>query len=64
MREEELKKANKMRGKGAAGGKNSIMNGRALFQYNPDLFRDDDGAADSTAYQEEATGAAAQGGNK
>ena len=26
------------------GGKNSIMNGRALFQYNPDLFKDDDNA--------------------
>ena len=56
MREEELKKVSKGRKAAAAGGgasKNSIMNGRALFQYNPDLFRDADGAADATAYEEE-----------
>lgn len=32
---------------GGGGGKNSIMNGRALFQYNPDLFKDHD--EDTTA---------------
>jgi len=31
--------------KKSTGGKNSIMNGRALFTYNPDLFVDDDNAA-------------------
>lgn len=32
-------------------GKN-IMNGRALFTYNPDLFEDDDNAADEQTYEE------------
>jgi len=32
---------------GAGGGKNSIMNGRALFSYNPDLFVDDEGENDA-----------------
>ena len=32
----------KKKGAGAKGGKNSVMNGRALFQYNPDLFKDED----------------------
>lgn len=56
MREEELKKVSKGRKAATAGGggaKNSIMNGRALFQYNPDLFRDADGAADANAYEEQ-----------
>ena len=56
MREEELKKASKGRKTavhGGGAGKNSIMNGRALFSYNPDLFTDADGAADATAYEEE-----------
>jgi len=56
MREEELKKVSKGRKAataGGGGGKNSIMNGRALFSYNPDLFTDADGAADATAYEEE-----------
>lgn len=30
--------------KKAAKGKNSVMNGRALFSYNPDMFQDDDNA--------------------
>ena len=34
-----------MKSKKSTGGKNSIMNGRALFTYNPDLFVDDDNAA-------------------
>lgn len=29
------------------------MNGRALFTYNPDLFKDDDGAAAADIYEEE-----------
>lgn len=32
--------------KAGGGGKNSIMNGRALFSYNPDLFKDDQGDDD------------------
>ena len=32
--------------KNAKKGKNSIMNGRALFNYNPDAFKDDENAAD------------------
>lgn len=41
-----MDKALGKKGKGG-GGKNSILNGRALFQYNPDLFKDgdDDGSA-------------------
>lgn len=41
---------------GAKGGKNSIMNGRALFQYNPELFKDGEGAEDepTTAKDEES----------
>ena len=40
--EEEMKKAEleKAMGKKKQGGKNSILNGRALFQFNPDLFKD------------------------
>lgn len=30
-----------------------IMSGRALFTYNPDLFKDDDAAVDNDAYEEE-----------
>lgn len=33
----------KKRGGGGAAGKNSVLNGRALFQYNPDLFKEGDG---------------------
>jgi hypothetical protein len=28
------------------------MSGKALFSYNPDLFMDDEGAADDTNYEE------------
>ena len=28
------------------------MSGRALFQYNPELFKDDENAADDKAYEE------------
>lgn len=41
MKNAEIEKKTKKTG----GGKNSIMNGRALFTYNPDLFVDDDNAA-------------------
>jgi|DEB0MinimDraft_12_1074336.scaffolds.fasta_scaffold58615_1 hypothetical protein len=36
----------KVKAKQAAKGKNSIMNGRALFSYQPDLFKDDENAVD------------------
>ena len=53
--EDTLKKTenDKAMKKAAAKGKNSIMNGRALFSYNPDLFRDDEGAAGADVYEEE-----------
>jgi hypothetical protein len=41
MKNAEVEKKSKK----STGGKNSIMNGRALFTYNPDLFVDDDNAA-------------------
>jgi hypothetical protein len=41
MKNAEIEKTTKKKG----AGKNSIMNGRALFTYNPDLFVDDDNAA-------------------
>ena len=31
----------------------NLMNGRALFQYNPDLFTDDAGAGTAADYEEE-----------
>ena len=42
--EEEMKKAEleKAMGKKKQGGKNSVLNGRALFTFNPDLFKDGD----------------------
>ena len=55
--EEEMKKAEleKAMGKKKQGGKNSILNGRALFQFNPDLFKDgDDGTVDSSATADKA----------
>lgn len=33
-----------------------IMNGRALFTYNPNVFQDDENAADGDAYEEEKIG--------
>jgi ABC-type lipoprotein export system ATPase subunit len=30
-----------------------VMNGRALFTYNPNLFQDDDNAGDADTYEEE-----------
>ena len=41
MKNAEIEKTTKKKG----AGKNSIMNGRALFTYNPDLFVDDENAA-------------------
>lgn len=50
-----MKAAEDAKAKGkAAKGKNSIMSGRALFTYNPDLFKDDENAADGNAYEENA----------
>lgn len=49
MKEQEEKNAKLKAGKSRA---NNVMNGRALFTYNPDLFQDDDNAADSKAYEE------------
>lgn len=45
--EDQVKKAeeDKALKKAATKGKNSIMNGRALFTYNPELFQDDENAA-------------------
>ena len=43
MREEEKKGASKGRG---------ILSGRALFKYDPTLFKDDDNAADERIYEE------------
>jgi hypothetical protein len=40
MKEEEKKK----------GGKTNVMNGRALFKYDPTLFQDDNDAADEDTY--------------
>ena len=52
--EKEMKAAEDAKAKGkAAKGKNSIMSGRALFTYNPDLFKDDENAAAGDAYEEE-----------
>ena len=42
MKKAEVDKTTKKKG----GGKNSIMNGRALFTFNPDLFVDDENAVD------------------
>ena len=42
MKKAEVEKTKKK----GTGGKNSIMNGRALFTYNPDLFVDDENAVD------------------
>lgn len=45
MKAEEEKAAKGKKG-GVSGGKNSLLNGRALFTYNKDLFQDDENAAD------------------
>lgn len=54
LKDHELKKA-EGRAKKVKGG---IMNGRALFTYNPDLFKteDDEGPADNNTKPEEAKG--------
>jgi len=38
--------------KGAKGKKGAIMSGKALFTYDPTLFRDDDDAVDDELYEE------------
>jgi hypothetical protein len=34
------------------GGKNTVMSGKALFKYDPTLFKDDEQAADEKFYEE------------
>ena len=53
--EEELKQAqlDKVKSKANLKGKNSIMNGRALFTYNPDMFVDDEAAAGAEDFNDE-----------
>ena len=40
----------KVEAKKAHGGKN-VMSGKSLFQYDPTLFKDDEDAAEETAYE-------------
>jgi hypothetical protein len=49
---EEAKKT-KGKGKGAGAG---IMSGKALFTYDPTLFKDDENAVDDNLYDEAAEG--------
>jgi hypothetical protein len=37
-----MEKALGKKGKSGGAGKNSILNGRALFTFNPELFKDND----------------------
>jgi len=53
MKAEEEKAAKGKKG-GGGQGKNSILNGRALFLYNKELFKDDDNAADIDFGEEES----------
>lgn len=53
MKEEEAKLAAKGKGGTGGGKRNNIMSGRALFAYNPDLFKDDENAGDAQDYEEE-----------
>mmetsp|Transcript_9986 Transcript_9986/g.16791 ORF Transcript_9986/g.16791 Transcript_9986/m.16791 type:complete len:85 (-) Transcript_9986:88-342(-) len=48
-----MKVAEEKAAKGKQKGKHNIMNGRALFTYNKELFKDDDGAANADDYEEE-----------
>lgn len=41
-----------IKGKGGKGKAHGIMSGRALFQYNPNLFQDDENAGDADDYEE------------
>lgn len=52
MKAEEAKAA---KNKGAKG-KQSIMNGRALFTYNPDMFKDDENAVEEIVFEEDQAG--------
>jgi len=49
LKNAEIEKTTKKKG----AGKNSIMNGRALFTYNPDLFVDDEHAAEGDLEEKE-----------
>ena len=49
MREEEAKAVAKGKGKSKA---QQILSGRALFNYNPELFKDDANAGDKDTYDE------------
>jgi hypothetical protein len=53
MREEEAKLASKGKGGTGGGKRNNILSGRALFAYNPDLFKDDENAGVADDYEEE-----------
>lgn len=48
--EDKLKEEQKKSGKSGAGA--GIMSGRALFKYDPNLFQDDEAAADANIYEE------------
>lgn len=48
MKEEEAA----TKSKGGKGRAHGIMSGRALFQYNPDLFKDDENAGAAEDYEE------------
>ena len=50
MKEQEEKVA---KGKLAHSKAKNVMNGRALFTFNPELFKDADGAGNAADYEEE-----------
>ena len=56
-RKKALEEKVKEESKKAGGGKN-ILSGKALFTFNPTLFKDDDNAVDEGAYEEEKESAA------
>lgn len=49
MKAEEAKATKNKGGKG----KQSVMNGRALFTYNPDMFKDDENAVEEIVFEED-----------
>ena len=56
MKQHEENKARGKAGLGGTKGKRSILNGRALFTYNPDLFVDAENAGTAADYEEEREG--------
>ena len=48
-----MKAAEEKAAKGKQKGKHNIMNGRALFTFNKDLFTDDENAVGAADYEEE-----------